>query len=168
MAAGPCVDPRREVQAVPLEVVADYVGDGQPEGLALVVGGLGGVEALGAPELGRDRRADLAGLPAPKTDGVSLRPLLDDPAAPWDRPAYTQVSRGTPTATGETTGKKPWFMGRSVRTERYRYTEWDGGKKGVQLYDYETDPGELKNLADDPAQAEVVRKMKALLAAPGR
>lgn len=112
--------------------------------------------------------ADLAGLPAPKTDGVSLKPLLDDPTAPWDRPAYTQVSRGTPTATGETTGKKPWFRGRSVRTERYRYTEWDGGKKGVQLYDYQTDPGELKNLADDPAHAEVVAKMKALLAAPGR
>ena len=51
-------------------------------------------------------------------------------------------------------------MGRSVRTERYRYTEWDGGKKGVQLYDYEKDPGELKNLADDPAYAETVKQMK--------
>ena len=80
-----------------------------------------------------------------------MKPLLDDPAAEWDKPAVTQVSRGTPTATGEPTGKNPWFMGYSVRDERYRYTEWDGGKKGTQLYDYETDPGELKNLADDPA-----------------
>ncbi|MBN9122698.1 MAG: DUF4976 domain-containing protein, partial [Planctomycetes bacterium] len=86
-------------------------------------------------------------------------------AAKWDKPALTQVSRGTPTATGETTGKNPWFLGYSVRTERYRYTEWDGGKKGVQLFDYDKDPGELKNLANDPAHADVVKQMKALLPA---
>ena len=107
--------------------------------------------------------ADLCALPAPKTDGQSLKPLLNDARAPWDKPALTQVSRGTPTATGETTGKNPWFMGYSVRTERYRYTEWDGGKKGVQLYDYETDPGELTNLAEDAKHAETVKKLKALL-----
>jgi uncharacterized sulfatase len=106
--------------------------------------------------------ADLAGLPAPKTDGTSLKPLLEDPTAKWDRPAITQVSRGMPTKTGEVS-KNPWFMGYSVRTERYRYTEWDGGKKGVQLYDMENDPGELKNLAADPAYADVVKQMKALL-----
>lgn len=107
--------------------------------------------------------ADLAGIDAPKTDGVSLKPLLVDPAAKWDKPAVTQVSRGTPTTTGEVVGKNPWFLGYTVRTERYRYTEWDGGKKGVQLFDYEKDPGELKNLADDPAHAVVVKQMKALL-----
>ncbi len=115
--------------------------------------------------------ADLCGLPVPdgndpkvpRLDGVSLKPLLDNPAAPWNRPAYTQVSRGTPTVTGETTGKNPWYMGYSVRTERYRYTEWDGGSKGAQLYDYENDPHEWKNLADDPQYAMVVQQMKALL-----
>jgi len=107
--------------------------------------------------------AELAGLAAPKTDGTSLKPLLDDPAAAWTKPAITQVSRGTPTATGETTGANPWFMGYSVRDERYRYTEWDGGKKGSQLYDYDKDPAELKNLADDPAYADVVKRMKGLL-----
>jgi iduronate 2-sulfatase len=128
--------------------------------------------------------ADLAGLPAPdgtdpkvpKLDGKSLKPLLDNPAASWDKPAITQVSRGTPTATGEPTGKNPWFMGYSVRNERYRYTEWDGGSKGAQLYDYgrdiseyknfTTDPlyaAELKNLVKDPKYADVVKEMKALL-----
>lgn len=111
--------------------------------------------------------AELAGLPAPAgLEGKSLKPLLDDPAAAWDKPALTQVSRGTPTATGEVKPKgQPWFMGYSVRTERYRYTEWDGGEKGTQLYDYETDPGELKNLAADPAHAETVKQMKARLPA---
>jgi iduronate 2-sulfatase len=103
--------------------------------------------------------AELCGLAAPKVDGLSLKPLLDDPSAAWDKPAITQVSRGTPTAIG----KNPWFLGTSVRTARYRYTEWDGGKKGVQLFDYDADPGELKNLAADPAMAEVVKEMKALL-----
>jgi iduronate 2-sulfatase len=118
--------------------------------------------------------ADLAGLPiptgrdpkVPALEGKSLKPLLDDPSAKWDKPAITQVSRGTPTATGEPVGKNPWFLGYSVRNERYRYTEWDGGKKGVQLFDYETDPGELKNLAGDPAHADVVKQMKAML--PGK
>jgi uncharacterized sulfatase len=107
--------------------------------------------------------AELCGLPAPKLDGPSLKPLLDDPDAKWDRPAITQVSRGTPTTTGQPIGKNPWFLGDSVRTERYRYTEWDGGKRGVQLFDYEKDPGELKNLAADPAYAEVVKDLKAML-----
>jgi hypothetical protein len=54
-------------------------------------------------------------------------------------------------------------MGRSVRTDRYRYTEWDEGKKGSQLYDYSSDPGELKNLAADPAAQATVTELKALL-----
>lgn len=87
--------------------------------------------------------ADLAGLPAPKRlEGVSLRPLLEDPQREWSRPAYTEVFRRL---------EQPPFSGRSVRTERYRYTEWDQGKKGTQLYDHQTDPHELKNLANDPA-----------------
>jgi uncharacterized sulfatase len=96
--------------------------------------------------------ADLAGLDPPDNlAGASLRPLLDDPSARWDRPAYTQLQRAQ-------------FPGYSVRDERYRYTEWDGGSRGVQLYDYETDPGELKNLAADPAHAGTVERMKRLLA----
>jgi uncharacterized sulfatase len=107
--------------------------------------------------------ADLCGLPAPKTDGFSVKALLDDPGAKWDHPALTQVSRGTPTATGEPVGKNPFVMGYSVRTDRYRYTEWAGGTKGTQLFDYQTDPGELKNLAADPAAADTVKQLKALL-----
>ena len=108
--------------------------------------------------------ADLCGIPAPATDGTSLKSLIEEPSTKWDRPAFTQVSRGTPTTTGEVRPKsQPWFMGRSVRNERYRYTEWDGGEKGAQLYDYETDPGELKNLVAEPKFADTVAAMKKLL-----
>ena len=51
-------------------------------------------------------------------------------------------------------------MGYSVRTERYRYTEWDGGAKGAQLFDYQTDPLELTNLAADPKHAEIAADLK--------
>jgi len=95
--------------------------------------------------------ADLAGLPAPKNlEGVSLRPLLNDPKAKWARPAFTQVQRGG-------------FPGYSVRTERWRYTEWDDGAKGVELYDHDKDSRELKNLATNPKYAKPLAEMKALV-----
>jgi len=101
--------------------------------------------------------ADLCGLPAPKNlAGASLRPLLDDPNTPWNHPAYTQTRRG---------GKDGSFMGYSVRTERWRYTEWDDGKQGVELYDHQNDPREFTNLANDPKYAETVVEMKRLLRA---
>jgi uncharacterized sulfatase len=108
---------------------------------------------------------DLCGIASPeKLDGKSLRPLLENPSAEWTKPAYTQVSRGTPTVTGDTIKKgQPVTMGRTVRTERWRYTEWNDGEAGRQLYDHKTDPQELKNLAEDPNFAEKVADMRRLL-----
>ncbi len=102
--------------------------------------------------------ADLAGLTPPKDlAGVSLRPLLEDPQRAWDRPAFTQVQRGFNQV------QRGGFPGYSVRTERWRYTEWDDGQQGAQLYDHEADPHEVHNLAGDPKYAAVVRDMKALV-----
>jgi len=96
--------------------------------------------------------ADLAGTRPPEgTEGASLRPLLDDPNTPWARAAYTQVVHAK-------------VQGRSVRTERWRYTEWDDGKAGAELYDHDADPREYVNLAGDPKQAGTVAEMKGLLA----
>ncbi len=95
--------------------------------------------------------ADFAGLTPPKgLEGVSLRPLLEDPSAESSRPAFTQVQRGG-------------FPGHSVRTARWRYTEWDFGAKGSELYDHNADPQEQHNLAPDPKYSATVVEMKSLL-----
>jgi uncharacterized sulfatase len=99
--------------------------------------------------------ADLARLQAPGgLNGRSLAPLLKNPEAKWDHPALTQVRRG-PAASA--------YMGYSVRTEQWRYTEWDQGKRGAELYDEVADPGEANNLASDPKHEKVVRDMQRRL-----
>ena len=95
--------------------------------------------------------ADLAGLTPPAhLEGFSLRPLIAEPKAEWEHPAYTQVQRGA-------------VPGHSVRTERWRYTEWGFGAKGEELYDHNHDPQELRNLAHEARYADVVAEMKVLL-----
>jgi uncharacterized sulfatase len=103
---------------------------------------------------------ELCGLPKPKhkLEGKSLAPLLKDPAAKWNRPAYSQVTRKV----GPGKDAKE-IMGRSVRNERWRYTEWDGGKLGSELYDHDKDPHEFHNLAKDNKHSKVVDEMKQLL-----
>ena len=127
---------------------------------------------------------DLCGIEAPKNDGYSLKPLLDNPNAEWSHPAYSQVLRGqelginAPKAgdqakskekgkgdgKGKGKGKKGGFMGRSVRTEQFRYTEWGpDGANGIMLYDMVKDPTEAKNLASDPSFGDTLKEMKGLL-----
>jgi uncharacterized sulfatase len=60
-------------------------------------------------------------------------------------------------------GQQNPFPGRTVRTERWRYTEWDDGKKGAELYDHMADPHEWINLAKDPKHADTVAELKRLL-----
>jgi uncharacterized sulfatase len=99
--------------------------------------------------------AALAGLRAPSgLPGRALTRLLENPSAKWDHPAITQVRRG-PAATA--------FFGYSIRTEKWRYTEWDGGKRGVELYDEKADPDERTNLAEDPKHQKTVRELQQRL-----
>jgi len=84
---------------------------------------------------------DLAGLPVPDgLEGTSLKPVMDAPERAWKSAAFSQYPRGE-------------AMGYSMRTPRYRYTEWlEPGKEplGVELYDHVVDPGETANLAAHP------------------
>jgi uncharacterized sulfatase len=88
---------------------------------------------------------------APGLDGRSLVPVLQNPEIEWKPGAFSQVTRGA-------------VAGYSVRTARWRYTEWKGGGRGVELYDHQADPSELNDLAADPNQAETVERLAALLA----
>jgi iduronate 2-sulfatase len=99
--------------------------------------------------------ASLAGVEGPsRLEGRSLLPLLKNTTAAWDHPAYTQVRRGAAANS---------YMGYSVRTDRWRYTEWADGTRGAELYDEIADRAELRNLAADPQHATVVAEMKRLL-----
>jgi arylsulfatase A-like enzyme len=94
---------------------------------------------------------ELCGLPPPKdNEGHSFAALLKKPNASWSHPALSVVLFQ---------GK----LGRSVRTERWHYVEWDEGRAGAMLCDTERDPHELKNLVVDPAYAKTVAEMKELL-----
>jgi arylsulfatase A-like enzyme len=94
---------------------------------------------------------ELCGLPKPQwLEGASLAPLLENPQAAWDRPAFTVQPRD-------------WFIGRSIRTERWRYTEWDEGRRGSMLFDEEHDPHEMHNLAHDPAHQDDVTLLRKQL-----
>jgi iduronate 2-sulfatase len=100
--------------------------------------------------------AELAGLTAPEgLDGKSFAALLDDPMANHRDHAIHVYPRND-------------LLGRAIRTDRYRLVEWK--KPGAaadtavfELYDYESDPDETKNLA--PEQSAVVAELKGFLAA---
>lgn len=102
---------------------------------------------------------DLAALPPPpgfSLQGMSLRPVLFDPGASVHEAVFTQARRGS----------EAQHWGRSVRTERWRCTEWDQGRSGIELYDHENDPGEFTNLANDPDHAATLAELRALFSRP--
>jgi len=90
---------------------------------------------------------ELCGLPLPAwLEGKSMVPLLQNPDRAFKRAALTQTPRPN-----YLRGKLPEVMGYSIRTERFRYTEWRDFKTGVararELYDHADDPVETRNVA---------------------
>ncbi|QDT95511.1 sulfatase [Gimesia aquarii] len=94
--------------------------------------------------------AELCGLKAPASiSGVSQVPTLKDATASSRKTALTQYANGY-----------------SIRTPSYRYTEWGkAGKEGVELYDHNTDPAEMKNLANDPETKQLRDELSQILQA---
>jgi arylsulfatase A-like enzyme len=112
--------------------------------------------------------ADLCGVKAPANiQGQSLAPMLKDPSVAGRGWALTQVMRGggqrraSVTTNVGSDGRQ--FFGYSLRTPRYRYTEWDEGNKGRELYDHENDPKELTNLAERSEHADTVKDLSTKL-----
>lgn len=124
----------------------------------LIISVPGGVKGIASPRTVElvdlyPTLAELCGLTVSKTlSGTSLVPLLKNPDAAWKKPAITQVQRQK-------------LMGRSMRTERWRFTEWDEGKAGVELYDEQNDPGEITNLSGKREYAKTRDELAELLRA---
>lgn len=98
----------------------------------------------------------LAGLPPPpQMQGRDLTPLLAGRKVPWRddwfyEHTYTEPHpRNIPKSEG-------------VRTDRWKYIRYIHQEPDFeQLFDLETDPGEMRNLAGDPAHARVLERLRA-------
>jgi arylsulfatase A-like enzyme len=104
----------------------------------------------------------LAGLPQPESPlaGMDLAAVLAGSEAPREA-ALSQSWSAAYLTRPEWRGRE--IMGYSIRTLRYRFTEWGGGEHGIELYDYLEDPTELDNLAGKSGYENMSRQMKLLL-----
>ncbi len=96
---------------------------------------------------------ELAGLPAPQgLDGASFAAALKNPTATTKDAIFHVYPRSQ-------------MLGRAVRTARYRLVEWkkigDPAAAVLELYDYEADPEETKNLVGE--KPEIVAQLRAIL-----
>ncbi len=86
-------------------------------------------------------------------EGKSFKKVLKNPVKPFRSSVSAVISRGN-------------MLGKMVKTEQWRYIEWDNTKMGIELYDQKNDPIEYKNLANDPAYKTVLEEMKKLIRRP--
>lgn len=89
---------------------------------------------------------ELAGVPIPKhVEGISIKPLLQNPNAPWDTPGLSTMNQGNHT----------------LATDKWRYIRYADGSE--ELYDEQADPNEWHNIAAKPENADIIRKLSAYL-----
>ncbi len=82
--------------------------------------------------------------------------LLERPRRPWKSAAFSQFPRGDE------------VMGRAIRTDRFRYVEWirpDGEIAARELYDHQSDVGEMVNLAARPKHSDNLQRLHGQLRA---
>lgn len=108
---------------------------------------------------------ELCGIEAPhRMEGRSLVPLLRDPVASFKSAVLTQTPRPN-----YPKGQVPEAMGYSMRTDRFRYTEWrdfmSGKALAKELYDHENDPSETINVVGDVGYRRMVSELEIQLEA---
>jgi len=94
----------------------------------------------------------------PGLEGSSFTPLFDDPERLWKRAVFSQYPREIP-------GAGPG-IGRTMRTDRYRYTEWGANENpyfSAELYDHMADPQETISTASRPRHVSLVNGLSGML-----
>ena len=100
--------------------------------------------------------AAACGLAVPaQCEGLSMMPLVENPRRKWKAAAFSQYPRGKD------------VMGYTMRTERWRYTEWilrgSGELAARELYDHARSDVASANVAELAANAALVRELSAQL-----
>jgi arylsulfatase A-like enzyme len=97
---------------------------------------------------------DYAGVkPPPSLRGESLRPVIEKPEQPGHEFVASEMARGG----GQ--GQRS-FM---VRTKRYKYMVFPGAQPPEMLFDLQSDPGEMKDLAGDASLEGELERHRQLL-----
>ena len=115
---------------------------------------------------------DLCGLPKPDVDGVSLKPVLENPTVTVKPVAISQYpkSAGIAKKEGAKGTAKRDVMGYSIRDDRWRLTLWrslaDNTIVDTELYDLVNAPTSPENLANKPANKEVIARLSKFLPPP--
>jgi iduronate 2-sulfatase len=109
--------------------------------------------------------AEACGLPLPEgLEGISMMPLLEDPARPWKSAAFSQYPRARESNRHKGHGD---IMGYALRTKRFRYVEWQEWETGKvearELYDHSEDADESKNIASSLEHTLTVEKLSKQL-----
>ena len=106
--------------------------------------------------------AELTETQAPKhVLGTSLVPILKDKEATVREHVLTMSLSRAKWVHKEFTKKQ--VKGYSIRTDAYRFTQWGGGEFGRELYNYDSDPNEYTNLANEKDREGIVAELESIL-----
>ncbi len=146
--------PRPERSAPPRE---DLLFEDWMRGLALVKTPALALPGVSAATLARmedvaTTLAALAGAKLPANDGMDLGAALRDPKQPVRETLISSAAREAPR------------VGRSVRTARFRFTQWPDGSE--ELFDEIADPREWNNLARVPGMQGQKAELEKRLVLP--
>ena len=105
--------------------------------------------------------AESCGLPLPESlEGASMVPLLENPRRAWKKAAFSQYPRPKN------------IMGYSMRTDQFRYTEWQDKKNGEvkfrELYDLRNDPLCKESIVDKAGSEKLVAELHEMMKAGWR